>query len=179
MIRWALLRASQQKTLCQDQFTMGIANYIPGICRFVMSSAVLLAYDCHLQLEEIWSPTNRIVSFEIAPHTGVHRQISESRTEASPSLNVRIKTVKSFVNTTLVMTQKWKWSFSLSSRSFRCAKSQDYERSIFLSDEPFVFTQQCFRHGGATREFMLKRLSKEELKDIDRWKRDITFYTYV
>lgn len=56
--------------------------------------------------------------------------------------------------------------------------SQDYER-FPLTNDRFVVTLHCFRHVGATRDFMLNRLSKDALKYRAPWENITTLYTYV
>lgn len=48
-----------------------------------------------------------------------------------------------------------------------------------MADDRFVIIPHCIRHIGTTRYFILKRPSKDELKDGGRGKCVTTFYTNI
>lgn len=88
MVGWYRPKLSQQKTPCPLDLMMGTAYYLKRIYGFDMSLTILSAIDCHVCVEEIKSLAKRTDIFEMAPHTGVHILLSETKKEPNRSVSV-------------------------------------------------------------------------------------------
>lgn len=114
------------------------------------------------------------------PLVDVHLLLSETKAGANQSVNNPSKTVK-----TLPLQQWWSVKnekhplFPFLRYHFGAQIYMTMRERLPFTDERFMITPHCFRHGGAAQDFMLMRLSKDELKDGGTWKNDITLYTYV
>lgn len=180
LIGWAHLKPSQQKTPCPLYLTLGIAYYLQKIGRLDKRLAVLLMFDCHSTVQEIKSLTQRDVITEKAPQNTFHLLLPKTKTVANQSVCICYKTIQT------LLLRHW-WAVKTEKDRLLClfcdrfgAQIHEIRRERFsLTDVRLAITMNCFRHGGATRDFMFARLLKDKLKDRGRLKKNTTLDTYV
>lgn len=85
---------------------------------------------------------------------------------SEPERQHSLQNRKTAATATLFVPQKRRWPpIPLHRDDFETKIREIMQKPFPLTDDEAAITAHCFQHGGAAREFMLKRLSKEELKD--------------
>lgn len=145
-----------------------------------MHLAAVLVLNFHLHVEEIRSLTKQKGILQMAPHTRVHVLLSETKTGANRSVNVCFMTVK------ILSLRHWSSRENEDDRLFLFSRDHSGGRihemvreRLSLTHERSVIAPHCFGNGPAIRDFMLRRLSKNALKDRGRWKENTTLYPDV
>lgn len=140
----------------------------------------MLAFDWDLRVEDIRSLSKRKSVFEREPHFLLHLLLSEAKIRANQSVNDFFKTVKTLLFRHLsIFKNEAGRLLAFSHDHFGAQNSRDYEKQFYLTDQRFIITPHCLQRSGATRDFMVTRLSKHTWKDRGRWKNHTTLYTYV
>lgn len=180
IIGWSRLRPSQQMTPCPHDLALGIAYFLRLRGNHRMCLAVLLMFDCHLRHEELRSISKRKVIITEDEEARIVLLLAETKTGKNQSVQVRMRLVKTMLLRELEDVQDLDDKlFPFSQDFFRQNIHEIMDQHFPLTDPKSKITPHSFRHGGATRDYMLKRLSLQEIKDRGRWKNDSTLYNYV
>lgn len=177
---WAKLRPSQHHTPCPHDLALGISYYLLRDNKPDMALGVLLIYDCHLRLGEFLNLKKESVIIQEEPSNIIFLHLSEYKTGRNASVEVRFKLVKVLLQRYLHnMNPRQTKLVTFTGDSFRERIHAVMANRLHLTDPKFLITPHSLRRGGATRDFQLKRLTIQQIKDRGRWERDDTIYSYV
>lgn len=175
----ALLGGSQKTIPCRHDLDLGIFYYFRLWNKPKMNLAVLIMYDCLLRHHELRSPMNRKVIVTVT----VPEEIVLLLSEMKNGKNQRCRGSSKLGNELLLcklrkMANQDKIVFLLSRDNFWKKITENMEEHFTLSSAGFTKAHHWLLHGGATTNFMPKKLSLPEPKDRGRWKNDSTLYNY-
>ncbi|MEM7281756.1 MAG: site-specific integrase [Pseudomonadota bacterium] len=179
MSGWDRLRPSQQITPCPHDVALRIAYFLRCEERYAMSLAVLLSFDCHLRVSECLRLKRSDVVFMPPPSQRVILVLGRCKGGTNQSVEVRFSLVRE------LLLRQWDplppsgKLFAFNADSFRKEIHAVFNTHIASPDSTWKITPHSLRHGGATRDFVLKRLSLPDLKDRSRWKNEDTLYNYI
>lgn len=79
---------------CPHDMAIGMAYYLKSAGHFDMSSAILLSFDCHFQLNELQSLANQTVVLDQSPSQLLHLILHCTKRGANHSVDVRYKMIR-------------------------------------------------------------------------------------
>lgn len=177
MTGWAKIVPIQQKTPCPHDLALAYAYYLRATGFSDMCCAVLLSYDCHLRLEELRSLSKRQILFR---HDRVTLLLQDTKFGIHQSVDVRFKLVVILLKRLFETISDLDTPvFGFTGEQWRKQIHKISAEHFPMTDIRFKITPHSFRHGGATRDFMLGRLDIQGVMDRGRWSNQKTLRSYI
>lgn len=174
---WTRLRSSHQMTSFPNDLAIGVANYLILWIKPEMGLAVPLMYDCHLWCKELQSHSHSWRGSVCYRVWGEENRLITVRNTfwKNQSVIVCVKLVHEPLIWRLQKIDDLDWKrFLVSQYVFGKHIHKVMQENLVLENPGFIITVHCFHRGGATRTYMLKRLSLSELNDRGWLKIDST-----
>lgn len=181
LVGWNRLEPVQQHTPCPISLTLGIAYYLKRIEKPRMSLAVLLAFDCYLRNDEVRAIKANEVIFhkEPSPQNVATILLPKTKSQKQQYVIVRSMLLHSLLRRQTKDLKPSDKLFPFGAQTFRDSIHKVLHEPTLLNCPTINITPHSLRYGGATHDFLTRRLDITGIHHRGRWKRLKTTTDYI